>query len=251
MYRTIVGLAFLALITSPTRGLNAEEWGTVKGQVVWAGDKLPDRPAANVNADKKECLAKGAILSEEFVIDPKTKGVKWAMVWLVDAKDAKAKLPIHPDLKDFPKTVSFDQPCCVFEPHVLGVRAGQIVEAKNSATIPHNVNVIGGLRNPNLNQIIPPGKSIPIPGWNASPTPVSVSCSIHAWMKMWIRVFDHPYYAVTDDQGNFEIKNAPAGDFKIVVWHEGNGWVVGDKMGVPINIAAGKVTEFPVKMMPR
>ncbi len=247
MFRLFTGLTFLALIATPALSY-AQEWGNIKGQVVWGGDKAPVRTEINVNSDKAACTAKGPLFSEEFVVDPKSKGVKWVMVWLVDAKDAKAHLPIHPSLKDFAKKVAFDQPCCQFEPHVLAVREGQVVEAKNSATIPHNVNVIGGIRNPNLNQIIPPGKSLDISGWKASPTPVSVSCTIHSWMKMYIRVFDHPYFAVTDDQGNFEIKNAPAGDYHIVVWHEGNGWVVGDKKGVPITIAAGKTTEFPVKM---
>jgi hypothetical protein len=67
-------------------------------------------------------------------------------------------------------------------------------------------------------------------------------------MKMHIRVFDHPYFAVTDEQGNFEIRNAPAGEYRLVVWHETNGWVVGDKRGMPIRIEPGKTTEFPVMM---
>jgi len=253
MHRLFAGLPFVALValmTTPAAGQD-QQWGTIKGTVTWAGDAVPTRAELNVDKDKKECLAKGPLLSEDYVVDGKTKGVQWVMVWLVDAKDAKAKLPVHPALQAFPKTVAFDQPCCMFEPHVLGVRAGQVVEAKNSATIPHNVNVIGGAKNPNENVIIPAGKSHEIKGWNASPTPVSVSCTIHPWMKMYIRVFDHPYYAVTDAQGNFEIKNAPAGDYKVVVWHETNGWVVGDKTGVPITVKAGGVTDFPVKMTPR
>lgn len=247
MYRLLTGLAFLALCASPVVGQEGQ-WGNIKGQVVWSDAKVPPRAEANVNADKQACLAKGPILSEEYVIDKETKGVKWVVVWLVDAEDAKKKIPVHPSLEKVPAKVSFDQPCCVFEPHILIVRPGQAVEAKNSSAIPHNVNVIGGTRNPNLNQIIPAGKSLEITGWNASPIPVSVSCTIHAWMRMYIRVLDTPYHAVTDEKGNFEIKNAPAGKYNLVVWHETNGWVVGDKTGTPITIEAGKTTEFPVKM---
>ena len=47
--------------------------------------------------------------------------------------------------------------------------------------------------------------------------PITVSCTIHPWMRAWIRVFDHPYYAVTDDNGHFEIKDAPAGEYRLVV----------------------------------
>lgn len=247
MYRMIAGLAFVALLAVPAVGQDAK-WGDIKGKVVWGDDKVPAQAPVDVTADKKACLAKGPILSEELVIDKETRGVKWTVVWLVDAENPKNKLPVHPSLAKVPAKVSFDQPCCAFEPHILIVRPGQVVEAKNSSTIPHNVNIIGGTRNPNLNQIIPAGKSLDIEGWNASNLPVSVSCSIHPWMKMFIRVIDSPYVAVTDAKGNFEIKNAPAGKFNLVVWNETNGWVVGDKNGVPITIEAGKTTEVPVTM---
>jgi hypothetical protein len=142
--------------------------------------------------------------------------------------------------------VSFDQPCCAFEPHVLGVVDGQIVEVKNSAPFPHNVNVFGGAVNPKLNETVPPGKSLDIEGWKASTTPVPVQCVIHPWMKMYIRVFPHPYFAVTDAQGNWEIKDAPAGKWNLVVWHEGQGWGPGGKAGTPVVIAANMVTNAGV-----
>ena len=50
-----------------------------------------------------------------------------------------------------------------------------------------------------------------------------MSCSIHGSMKSWMRVFNHPYFAVTDANGNFEIKNAPAGKLNLVSWQESTG----------------------------
>ena len=76
-------------------------------------------------------------------------------------------------------------------------------------------------------------------------------CTIHPWMNGWVRVFDHPYYAVTDEDGKFEIKNAPAGKFRIVFWHE-NGVKGGAKgrFGEPIEIKGPtmemKPTDFDV-----
>jgi hypothetical protein len=70
-------------------------------------------------------------------------------------------------------------------------------------------------------------------------------------MKAWVRVFDHPYFAITDGDGKFEIKNAPAGDFRLVIWHEGVGWVKGGKTGTPITIKAGGDTDLgKVEMTP-
>ena len=83
-----------------------------------------------------------------------------------------------------------------------------------------------------------------------APRPVVIECNIHPWMKGWVRVFDHPYFAVTDADGKFEIKNAPAGKYNIVMWQEGQGWVNGGKTGQTIEIMAGKTVEVNEKVKP-
>ena len=64
-------------------------------------------------------------------------------------------------------------------------------------------------------------------------------------MNGYVRIFDHPYYAVTDEDGKFEIKNAPVGQFRIVYWHE-NGLRGGAKgrFGEPIKIAGKETMEM-------
>ena len=47
-----------------------------------------------------------------------------------------------------------------------------------------------------------------------------VKCDVHPWMKAYVAVFDHPYFAVTDDTGKFQIKNIPNGKYEVVAWHE-------------------------------
>jgi hypothetical protein len=218
-------------------------WGNVKGQVVYAGGEF--KPAAiKVDKDQGHCLSRGPLMSDEYVVNPKNNGVRWVLVWLIDPASPLKKLPTHPALaKPKKNDVVIDQPCCKFEPHVLGIREGQVLVAKNSAPIAHNVNVIGGEFNPNLNQIIPPNGQVQIDGWKAAKAMVIVQCSIHGWMKSWLRVFNHPYFAVTDENGNFEIPNAPAGKYNLVTWHEGPGWVKGTSKGVPIEIEANKTTD--------
>jgi hypothetical protein len=73
-------------------------------------------------------------------------------------------------------------------------------------------------------------------------------------MGAWIRVFDHPYFAVTDADGKFEIKNAPAGKCRIVIWQESIGYRGGakGKEGTPIEVKADGVTELkPFDIQPR
>src|SRR5262245_35191575 len=179
-------------------------------------------------------------------------GMKWDGVRKVNPDRKESPLPIHPALVKFKQaSVEMDQPCCLFEPPVLAIREGQSWVVKNSAKIPHHANILGGKEGPNVNPLIPPGKSVEIPAkeLTARPNPISVSCSIHGWMRAYARVFNHPYFAVTDADGQFEIKNAPAGNFRLVAWHPGVGWVTGegtepDRNGMPINIRAGGVTNL-------
>jgi hypothetical protein len=229
-------------------------WGTIKGQIIWGKSDIPERQpikAIQDHADKKVCLAKGDVLDEQFVINPKNKGVRWTFVWLADAQGAQKDIPIHPSLKDIKdKEVVMDQPACQFEPHALGMREGQILVAKNSAPMPHNFKYSGGIENPGSNPLIPPGGQVPIKGLKAERIPVIVECGIHPWMKAWVRVFTHPYFAVTDENGSFEIKNAPAGDYRLIVWHEGIGYLGGakGKTGQPIQIKAGEATALKLEL---
>src|SRR5262245_36687706 len=82
-------------------------WGPTKGKVVFAGDKIPENPKVTVTSDRKVCLSKGPIYKDELVIDAKTKGVRWVMVWLAPVEDfrnvKKDSIPIHPSLKKVPK----------------------------------------------------------------------------------------------------------------------------------------------------
>jgi hypothetical protein len=224
----------------------AGEWGTLKGQVVWAGPAGFKAPELKVDKDREHCLSKGALLDDKYVVNPKNKGVRWVMVWLVDASGPGKKLPIHPSLKNVKGTkVVLDQPCCQFQPHAFGIREGQILVAKNSSPIAHNVNIVSlGDENPSLNQIIPPGQNLEVENWRASSSAILLSCSIHPWMKSSARVFNHPYFAVTDADGNFELKKAPAGKFNLVSWTNDTGWVKGGKKGVPVEIEAGATTDF-------
>ncbi len=230
---------------------SAQGWGTVKGQVVFAG-KAPEREKANVDKDTAHCLSKGDIYKDELVVNPKNNGVRWVLVWLADPKDARnAKFvpPIHPSLKDPPKTVEIDQPCCVFEPRVIGLQVGQKLVVKNSAPIPHNFKIdsIGG--GPVQNPLIPAKGQAVVDGFLPKALPTMYTCSIHGWMKGWIGSFPHPYFAVTNENGEFEIKNAPAGTFRLMLWQEAVGWVVRDpknpiNRGKIITIKNGETTDL-------
>jgi hypothetical protein len=237
-------VAALVVFTSARQGLAQQQWGTIKGRVVFGGDNIPARKAIDVsgNANAAQCLANGPVLSDELVINPRNKGVRWAFVWLQPAPGQN--LPVNPQLQK-PKNpqVEIDQPCCMFVPHALAMREGQSLVVKNSAPFAHNTNY-ASINNPGGNTLIPAGGKIVIDNLKADRYPVKIACNIHGWMGAYLRVFDHPYFAVTDEDGNFEIKDAPAGNYRIVVWQESVGYVTKNrKDGEPIDIKPGGTTD--------
>jgi hypothetical protein len=234
-----------AAVVLSTPAVGAEGWGTIEGKVVFDGAP-PGRETIKVTEPR--CLAKGALYSEELIVNAKNKGVKNVVVFLLDAGGKFKDLPIHPKLKAAANAEEeIDQPCCQFVPHILTIREGQGLLIKNSAAFSHNVHLLGGKFGPEFNVLLPPGgsKRVPAADLKARPRSIPVKCDIHGWMNGYIWVFPHPYYAVTDEDGKFRIKDAPAGKWKIVVWQESKGWLnAGGAAGAPITVNDGGTTDL-------
>src|SRR5579864_3824794 len=216
-------------------GAFAQGWGNIKGKVEWTPAAIPaprnlvaNEPPANI----PPCIKGGVLLSDEFKIDKKTKGVANVMVWIASIQDSDrpikkpAEIPIHPDLKAVPKNNAvIDQPCCLFEPRVIMFREGQTLEVRNSAGFAHSFSFSGNSeRNGSKNSTIPPGGKATYE-LKAQKDVIPISCTLHRWMEGRIIVLNHPYFALTKEDGTFEIKNAPAGNFLLYVKHEKNGWL--------------------------
>src|SRR5204862_99920 len=115
----------------------------------------------------------------------------------------------------------FDQKGCRFEPHVLVVRVNQPILLKSDDPVPHNTN-IKPLRNTGFNQIISPNNRAGEPYKYTKPesVPVNVQCDLHRWMTAYHLPLEHPFFAVTDKEGKFEIKGLPPGKHVFTVWTE-------------------------------
>jgi len=253
----------LAVAVAAAQNPPPAAWVTLKGQVVIpANVPVPQRKPLTVGGpDAPACMKNGPILDESVIVSPKTRGVKNVVVWLrpndaVSPKAALAPNEIHPgDAKRKPAEVVIDQPCCMFVGRVSCARVGDTIEVKNPATFPHNFFWVSE-NNGALNQNIPAGGSFKFGPLVAESSPIQYKCTIHPWMDGYVRIFDHPYYAVTDDDGKFEINNAPVGNYRLVYWHEKVGFKGGraGRFGDPVAIADGgkgvmemKPTDWDVK----
>lgn len=216
-------------------------WGTLKGRVVFSGDvpELPPLVPAGADPSKfkdgEVCTANGAVPSEKLVVDPASKGVRWALVYL------PKPTAVNPEALSAAQsqTVEFDQKNCAFVPHVLAVMKGNKVQLRSSDKAGHNVHLL--LKNTNFNQGIQPGTTVPLEIKAADNRPMPVVCDIHPWMKGYWLTLDNPYFVVTNAQGEFELPNVPAGTQKVVVWTEA-GNLLTPATGQEITIEAGGTT---------
>ncbi len=208
----VVLLSFTALVAAdndvqytPTTVKNG---GTITGKVLFDG-AAPKPKEIKVSKDTRVCGK--SKLDESLVVDPQTKGIRYAVVYLKDLASGKAW-----DVE--PNALAMDQKGCHFSPHVLVVPAGQPFFVLNSDGILHNIHTRSEL-NKEINKAQPKFmKKMKLTF--EKPEFVKVSCDVHNWMHGWIVAASHPYYAATDASGNFELTDVPPGSYELVVWHE-------------------------------
>ena len=127
-----------------------------------------------------------------------------------------------PDLDhDTPDAVvEFDQGGCQYAPHVFGLRVGQTLKILNPDGTLHNVHAFSKV-NAEFNEAMPQFRTELEKVFDkAEPAPFAIKCDVHPWMNAWAAVFDHPYFAVTGEDGAFTISGLPAGTYEVEIWHE-------------------------------
>ena len=119
----------------------------------------------------------------------------------------------------------------------------QTITFKSSDPVGHNVRY-SGFSNGSKNIALGPNGYLRDQKLKAERRPLPVNCDIHPWMKGWVMVFDHPFFAVTSDDGSFEITGVPAGTQNLVLWQEKVGYVTaGTSRGQAVTVKAGEVTD--------
>jgi len=119
--------------------------------------------------------------------------------------------------------VVLDQVDCRYVPHVVALQTGQTLHVTTSDPTLHNVHGTS-IENPAFNfALVAKGQARDLAF--EAPESFPVRCDVHPWMKAYVRVFSHPWFAVTDKSGAFRIANVPAGTYTLVAWHEKYGTV--------------------------
>jgi plastocyanin len=224
----LAACAGVALCMSVGASLASAAGGTISGTVKYDGTAPAPKPV-EVTKDKEVCG-----LHQHFVEDlivGSDGGIANAVVIVKGAKG---------DLK--PGDVTFDQKGCDYVPHVLAFPAGSTVKIVNSDGILHNIHTYS-TANPSFNMAQPKFKKV-IEQKVEKPEVIKVTCDAHGWMHGWWVATDTPYFAVTDDKGNYSIPGVPPGDYTVEVWQEKLGT---DDQKASVKDGATATTNFSMK----
>jgi plastocyanin len=115
--------------------------------------------------------------------------------------------------------VVLDQKGCRYNPHVLGIMAGQPLKITNTDTADHNIHDMPSTNRPFNESQTPTDKPVS-KNFSSPEMMIPVQCNQHPWMRAYINVMSHPYFAVSAPDGSFEIKNLPPGEYTIAAVHE-------------------------------
>lgn len=191
--------------------------GTVTGVVSYNG--TPPTPKKIDTSADPVCGQKDPNLSTE---DTVVKDGKLAntFVYIKDGTTADGKKIADLSWTTPSDAVALDQSGCHYRPHVLGVQTNQKLRITNSDPTQHNIHPTPK-NNPEWNQTQPNGAPPIEKTFARSEVLIPVKCNQHPWMKAYVGVLKHPYFAVTGEDGAFTLKDVPPGTYTVAAWKEG------------------------------
>lgn len=185
--------------------------GSIVGEVKFI-DEPPKTAAIKVSKDQDYC---GDTLPNETFLVGSDNGLKNVVVFIETTSSNFVGDPQKENI--------LNNTGCRYSPRILAMQKGEKLKVKNNDPklhIPHSYHEERTVFN----------LSLPFRGTTIDATSrirhagvLKVVCDTHAWMLAYIHVFDHPYFAVTDERGAFSISNLPAGTYILNAWHEDAG----------------------------
>ncbi len=183
----------------------------IKGKIFFDGEvPAPEELPIRGNPECAALHPGGTVYSEELLVS--SGMLQNAFVYIKEGLEGRAF-----EAPTAPATLSNFK--CVYVPHVIGVQVGQPLQLVNEDPTLHNIHSYSKSAKP-FNLGLPFQGMKQTKKFDAPEIMVSLKCDVHPWMIGYVGVVAHPFFAVTSDKGEFEIKNLPEGEYLLKVWHE-------------------------------
>ena len=214
--------------------------GTITGKIAYVG--TPPAPKKIDTTADPVCGQKNPNLETEDTVvkDGKLANV---FVYIKDGATADSKKISDLGFAVPSNAVVLDQNGCHYRPHVFGLQVNQKLQIKNSDPTQHNIHPTPK-NNPEWNQTQPNGAPPIEKSFARAEVLIPVKCNQHPWMKAYIGVLKHPFYAVSKPDGSFEIKDVPPGTYTVVAWHEGGATGTEKTMQVTVSAKGTATADF-------
>ncbi len=211
---------FLVAVTLPVAaqtyvGGEVEGGAKITGKVTWSGaEPALEAFAVNKNPEVCDTGGNGKRASNRLVVG-KGGGVANAVVYL-DGIAAGKPMPTD--------AVTLDQKGCRYDPHIVLVPKKAELSMSSGDAVLHNIHMFGAA----VYNIPFPDKDTVVKKMRKGGL-VRIQCDAgHGWMNAYAWVMSHPYYALTDDSGAFNLTDVPPGKYTVKMWHES--WEVAEKI---------------------
>jgi plastocyanin/predicted small lipoprotein YifL len=185
--------------------------GTIRGRVIFDGT-APEPKKLSVKGNP-ECAVfhpGGEITSEELVVN--NGAIKNAFVYIKSGLESYS-FPVPSE------AATVENKDCHYVPHVSGVQANQPINFVNNDPTLHNFHAYPKNSKP-FNMGLPFQNMKQVKKFEAAEVMVPLKCDMHPWILNYISILNHPYFAVTGEDGSFELKNVPPGTYTVEVWQE-------------------------------
>jgi hypothetical protein len=227
----------LVLVAAGLASMQGAFAGDISGTVTVKGTPPAEKPNTQITADATCGKLHTQPVTTHFYVVGENKGLGDVFIMLkgVAGKGDGASAP----------PMILDQKGCEYAPYIFAVQANQKIVVKNSDPVMHNVhpipaNTSGGNKEGNQAQMAGgPDLTFSFP---APELFLKFTCNVHPWMFAYACVVDHPYFAVTDKNGKYTIKNVPDGKYTMEVYHRKAAPISAPVTG-EVTLSGGNVTK--------
>jgi hypothetical protein len=204
---------FLSLVCFAYETVEVKNGGNIEGIVEFLGATIPLDRIITLSSDEKYCGKEHP--AEKYVISADRR-IKNVVVFIGGIKAGKA-IP--------EETVTVTDSNCAFVPHVgIGFKGNKFV-VKNEDPVLHTIHVYTYISGKTMYNIGLPEKGSSVTKPLTKTGLMELNCDCHPWMLGYVYIFDHPYAAVTNEKGEFVMRDIPPGTYTVEAWHEGLGKV--------------------------